>query len=204
MPWVVVLALLLVASPAQVRTPAGYDPARDPARDLQEAVTRAPTEGKRILLVVGGEWCGWCHILERYLEADADVRAAWSGAFVVLKVNFSRENENREFLSRYPEIPGYPHFFVLDKDGTFRHSQGTAALESGSSYSKEKMLGFIGKWSARLGSRASRSRPRTTAPRDSGAGTPRSNRISRSGSPATASGRIFKATSRPSLVSRAR
>jgi len=28
-----------------------------------------------------------------------------------MKVNFSPENENKAFLARYAEIPGYPHLF---------------------------------------------------------------------------------------------
>ena len=35
--------------------------------------------------------------------------------FIWLKVNFS---ENREVLSKYPKIKGYPHLLVLDKNGT--------------------------------------------------------------------------------------
>jgi len=144
MSWPIVLLLALLA-PAQARN-AGYDPARDPARDLETAVKQAQQDGKRILLVVGGEWCGWCHTLEIYLKTEADVHAAWSAGFVTLKVNFSPQNENRSFLSRYPDIRGYPHIFVLDRDGKFLHSQNTADLESGSSYSKEKMMQFISKW----------------------------------------------------------
>ena len=144
MSWPIVLLVALLA-PAQARN-AGYDPARDPARDLETAVKQAQQDGKRILLVVGGEWCGWCHTLEAYLKAESDVHDAWSASFVSLKVNFSPQNENRSFLSRYPDIRGYPHIFVLDRDGKFLHSQNTAELESGSSYSKEKMMQFISKW----------------------------------------------------------
>lgn len=53
-------------------------------------------------------------------------------------------------ISRYPDIRGYPHIFVLEGDGKFLHSQNTADLESGSSYSKEKMMQFISKWRAGL------------------------------------------------------
>ena len=68
---------------------------------------------------------------------------------MTLKVNFSPENQNRSFLGRYPLIPGYPHIFVLESDGRFLHSQGTAELESGRSYSKEKMMQFIDRWRIR-------------------------------------------------------
>ena len=146
MSWpIMVLVALFLFTPGQTRS-AGYDPARDPARDLEALVKQTQQDGKRILLVVGGEWCGWCHVLEKYLKSNPDVQTAWANSFHTLKVNFSPQNENRAFLGRYPVIPGYPHIFVLEKDGMFLHSQGTAALESGSSYSKEKMLQFIERW----------------------------------------------------------
>jgi thiol:disulfide interchange protein len=145
MTWkVMVLVAVVLAAPQEKRF-AGYDPSRDPAQDLANVVKQTTQNGKRILLVVGGEWCGWCHTLEAYVKGDPQVQSAWFD-YATIKVNYSRENENKSFLSQYPRIPGYPHIFVLDKDGKFLHSQGTAALESGSSYSKEKLLGFLEKW----------------------------------------------------------
>ena len=37
-------------------------------------------------------------------------------------------------------------FFVLDQDGTFLHSQGTAELESGRGYNEEVFLAFLNQW----------------------------------------------------------
>ena len=125
---------------------AGYDPTADPFLDLEQTVSEATSSGRRILLEVGGEWCIWCHYWEDFLAADAAVKEALTRAFVVLKVDYSPENDNSEFLSQYPEIPGYPHFFVLDTDGSFLHSQGTAVLELGESYESKKVLEFIRQW----------------------------------------------------------
>ena len=81
---------------------AGYDPRRDPQRDLQAAIYEAKAGAKRIILEVGGEWCGWCHLLERFAHEDPEVRQLWSGAFVTVKVNMSEENRNERFLARVP------------------------------------------------------------------------------------------------------
>ena len=143
-PLYLVLALLIFA-PGQSRS-AGYDPARDPIRDLEATVKQAQQDNKRIVVVLGGEWCAWCHVLENYLRDNADVRSAWSSAFITLKVNFSRENENRAFLKQFPDAPAFPHFFVLEKDGKLLHSQSSLELEDGTTYSKDRMMRFIGKW----------------------------------------------------------
>ena len=63
-----------------------------------------------------------------------------------MKVNYSDQNKNEEFFSNYPEVPAYPHYFVLESDGTFLHSQGTGDLEKGSSYNEAVFAEFLTKW----------------------------------------------------------
>ncbi|MEJ0058961.1 MAG: thioredoxin family protein [Terricaulis sp.] len=127
----------------------GYDPARDPAVDLEAAIARATASNKHILIVVGGDWCVWCTILDRYLAEHADVRAAFAESFVVVEVNWSRENRNAAFLGNYPEQRGYPAFLILERDGAFVAAQDTELLEQGRSYSRESMLAFARSWSGR-------------------------------------------------------
>ncbi len=125
---------------------AEYGEDRDPALDLQVAVERAQTEGKRILLEVGGDWCGWCKLLDGFIHDHPAVFGKLEAGFLIMKVNWSRDNRNEEFLGQYPTIRGYPHIFVLEKDGTFLHSQNTAELEEGRSYDEEVLLAFLDEW----------------------------------------------------------
>ena len=125
---------------------ASFDPLRDPARDLETAKVEAQRGGKRILLDVGGEWCSWCHILDKLVEGDAEIRSSRDANFVWMKVNYSEENQNKAFLSPYPEIKGYPHLFVLDADGKLLHSQFTGDLEKGKGYDRRKVLAFLKEW----------------------------------------------------------
>ena len=123
-----------------------YDPARNPADDLAAAIERASAERKRILIQVGGEWCVWCHILDDFIRNEKEVMSAVGEDFVILKVNFDNINRNEVFLSKYPTISGYPHIHVLESDGSFLHSQQTDQLETGRSYSRSAILGFLQKW----------------------------------------------------------
>jgi hypothetical protein len=84
--------------------------------------------------------------LDRFYAAQADLMALRERGFVWMKVNWSPENQNRAFLSRYPAIKGYPHLFVLDADGKLLHSQDTSLLEQGSSYNLDKMFEFLKTW----------------------------------------------------------
>ncbi len=129
---------------------ADFDPARDPAADLETAKVEAQRGGKRIILDVGGEWCPWCHLMDQFVEGDAEVRRLRDASYVWMKVNYSEENENTAFLSQFPQVKGYPHLFVLEADGTLLHSQFTAELEmpkdKGKGYDRERFLTFMKQW----------------------------------------------------------
>jgi thiol:disulfide interchange protein len=123
-----------------------YDPARNAEQDIRDAVAEADRTGKRVLLEVGGEWCIWCHIMDAYFEKNAELLSYREKNFVMLKINFSEENKNEQALSHYPQINGYPHLFVLDRDGKLLHSQDTGKLEEGKSYNLEKFMAFLKEW----------------------------------------------------------
>jgi len=129
---------------------AQFDPARDPVADLATAKVEAQRGGKRIVLDVGGEWCSWCHLLDAFVEGDAEIRGFRDANYVWMKVNYSEDNENAAFLSQYPQIKGYPHLFVLDAQGTLLHSQFTGELEADKGqpkgYNREKFLAFMKDW----------------------------------------------------------
>jgi len=134
------------AKAADVKDQALYDPEADPAEQLAAAIEEATASGRRIILEVGGNWCIWCHHLHDFMADHDGIRKLWDESFVTVNVNVSPENRNETFLGAYPEIPGYPHLFVLAPDGTLLHSQNTGDLERGESYSRASMLDFISQW----------------------------------------------------------
>ena len=123
-----------------------FDPIRNPFDDLKTVVEKAEQSNKRIILDVGGEWCIWCHRIDAFMHNTEEVKAILEKNFIFLKVNYSKENKNEEFLSKYPKVEGYPHFFVLDKNGKLLHSQSTGDLEKNKDYDKEKFILFLNKW----------------------------------------------------------
>ena len=145
---VLALASLLAVAAACARGTADkFDPARDAEADVAAAVSTAESQGKRVLVDVGGEWCSWCHIMDDFFARDTEARALRDRGFVWVKVNWSKENRNERLLSRWPKIRGYPHLFVLGPDGALLHSQDTGMLEAGRGYDREKFLAFLRRWS---------------------------------------------------------
>jgi thiol:disulfide interchange protein len=141
------LAVALAAPAFGEALPAKFDPTRDAAADVALAVAQAKAEGKRVLVDVGGEWCSWCHVMDRFFAADADARALRERGFVFVKVNWSPQNHNEALLSRWPKINGYPHLFVLGPDGALLHSQDTSKLEAGRGYDRDRFMAFLRAWS---------------------------------------------------------
>ena len=124
-----------------------YDPARNPADDLAQAIVIAQKENKRIMLELGGDWCIWCKYMDEFYETHPDILKYRAENYVLVKVNVSEESSNAQFLSQYPEAGGYPHVYILDSDGTFLHSQDTVELEDGeASYVPEVFMAFLQKW----------------------------------------------------------
>ena len=134
------LAALPQAWAAPPEQPDGFDPGRDAAADVAAAVTLAARQGKHVLVEVGGKWCTWCHVLDQFFRANADVQRLRDEHYVWVKVNWSPQNRNEALLSRWPKIKGYPHLFVLDGTGQLIHSQATGELEAGQDYDRERML----------------------------------------------------------------
>jgi len=147
---IVAAALSFFAQAARAQSPytpvAKYDPKRDAAQDIRDASVEAKRTNRRVLLEVGGEWCSWCHHMDDFFEGHPDLTAQRDKSFVMVKINFSEENPNKEVLAKYPAVAGYPHLFVLDANGALVHSQDTSALEEGKSYNLERFTTFLAYW----------------------------------------------------------
>jgi thioredoxin-related protein len=120
----------------------GYDEKADAAADIKQAVAEAEKTGKRVFIEVGGEWCIWCHHMEDFFKAHADLSKLRDDNFVTVKVD-----DTQPVLSSYPPVAGYPHIFILGPDGAMLHSEDTSLIEDGkSSYDLTKFTAFLNDW----------------------------------------------------------
>lgn len=137
----------------------GYDPKADPFDQYHNAIVQAGAEHKLVLLVAGGDWCRWCHALNRFVTRNADVEAGLHETFVVVKVYVGDENYNEFFFSQLPEARGAPYFWVISPDRRVLSSQSTAEFELGrNGYDKRGFMAFIAHWKDQVGCRGSRTR----------------------------------------------
>ncbi len=131
---------------ADFYTVAEYDVNANPKDQLLATLARARAEDKTVLLQVGGEWCGWCKLMTKFMAENQEVNQRLQDSFLIQKVTYDPANRNEAFLTNYPEIQGYPHLFVLDAEGNLLHSQNTSELEEGDGYNETAFVAFLDRW----------------------------------------------------------
>jgi len=123
-----------------------YDASRNPNADGRAALALAKETQRKVLIEVGGDWCGWCHVLDRFIKNHSEVEKRLHETFVVLKVNISNENDNAEFMRAFPPAQGYPHMYITDSSGTILHSQDTSEFRENKKYSEKRFKIFFDRW----------------------------------------------------------
>lgn len=126
-----------------------YNPDADAKKEIDDAINQAKSENKNVFIEVGGNWCGWCKLFNDLITRDAEIKEFMSSNFVMVHVNYSKENKNEETLARldYPQRFGFPVFVILDSSGNRIHTQNSGYLEEGEGHSKKKVLEFLQNWS---------------------------------------------------------
>ncbi len=123
-----------------------YDASRNPNADGRAALKLAKETNRKVLIEVGGDWCSWCFVLDRFIKDHPKVASRLHQTFVVLKVNISDENDNVEFMAAFPKANGYPHMYVTDSDGNILSSQDTADFRENKKYSEARFMAFFDRW----------------------------------------------------------
>ena len=85
--WIMAALLTaLIGSPNIQAASLGYDPQADAFEQYHQAVAQAALQHKLVLVIAGGDWCRWCHVLNSFVTRNTDVETALNDAFVVVKV----------------------------------------------------------------------------------------------------------------------
>jgi thioredoxin-related protein len=128
-----------------------YDKAADAKVLVEKASERAQKENKRILLMFGGDWCGWCHKLHDLFASHPAIRKTLSNEYLVVMIDTESKNAN-SLLDRCkaaltPEElkkgMGYPFLAVLDAGGKVVKAQPTDVLEEGDHHDPKRVGDFL-------------------------------------------------------------
>ncbi len=135
--------------PTQAKArPSIYDPKLDAREQVKTAGAIARRENQRLLVMFGGDWCGWCHKLHDLFRSNPQIAKALRDDYKLVMVDTKAPHaeelltECRGDLSRV----GYPFLAVLDADGNLLTRQPTGPLEEGDHHDPEKVRAFLKKW----------------------------------------------------------
>lgn len=125
-----------------------YVPTIDGMKQLDEAVAKAKLENKHVLVQVGGNWCPWCIKFNKFCIETPKIDSVLKSGFVVIHLNYSRENRNYSALERlgYPQRFAFPVFVVLNSKGERLHTQDSGLLEKDKGYDTLKVVTFLKNW----------------------------------------------------------
>lgn len=114
-----------------------YDATRDAGADVDEALALARSDGKRVLVDFGANWCPDCLVLDQ-LYRSAQVAPLLRQRYHVVTVDIGRGERNRDLSRRYGDVvaKGIPALVILDargdvvtttKDGSFANARTMTA-----------------------------------------------------------------------------
>lgn len=144
----IISLFLVINATAQEKVFNIYDVNADPFEQISKAQIQAKSESKNILIQAGGNWCKWCKYFHKFSNENAKIDSILKADYVVLHVNYSKENKNEKFFSKYNNAGrfGYPVFLILNENAELLHIQDSGYLEEGQGYSEEKVSRFLLLW----------------------------------------------------------
>ncbi|HCE54132.1 MAG: thioredoxin family protein [Lutibacter sp.] len=145
----IIILLLMVDLNAQTTDVKLYNPEADAKTDLQNSIEKANTEGKHVLLQIGGNWCSWCIKFNKKVTENDTLNIVLKEKYIPYHLNYSKENWNEDILTSlgFPQRFGFPVFVVLDGKGNRLHTQNSVYLEENKGYSTKEVLEFFNSWS---------------------------------------------------------
>ena len=126
-----------------------YDPGRDKQGLITRALDRAAAEDKSVLLVLGGDWCGWCKVLEDDIDRSEELTGLLQQHYIVAKVYCDAGSPGIRYKPRQQPAAGafymnirakaYPHLVILDSDGNRLHSKSMGGMLKKGRYSESRL-----------------------------------------------------------------
>jgi len=130
--------------------PKVYDESADAEKDLAAALERAAKNHKRVLVVYGANWCGWCIKLDKFSKSNREVSRKLRYEYEVVKVDIGGWDKNMDMAARYQANirEGVPYLTVLDGAGKVVTNLCTGELETGPAHDEKKVMAFLEKHQA--------------------------------------------------------
>ena len=137
----------VLPQPALPNTSLYSDP-REAKTELKAALVKAGAEGKRVIVVFGGNWCYDCHVLDTAFHSGAFAPLV-DANFIVVHINIGDDGkENLDLAARLGVAldKGVPSLGVLEPSGEVVYAQKNGEFEATEKIGPEDVRTFLEKW----------------------------------------------------------
>lgn len=125
-----------------------YPPVNEAESDLQQGLTAAEHEHKRVLVVFGANWCYDCHVLDTTFHSAAFAPLV-NDNYVVVHVNVGDSGEENKTLAQSLGVAidkGIPGLAVLNPDRTVVSAQRNGEFEDTKKIGPSDVRSFLEQW----------------------------------------------------------
>ncbi len=142
---------MMAAYADEAAEPAPFDEAADAKAEVEQAFAAAATDGRRVLLILGGNWCHDSRALSRHLR-DPSLAALVEANFHTVFVDVGRRDRNLWLPSRYGLGPlaGTPTVLIAGADGALLNADRLSGLTSADSQSIEAVTDYFRRYAVTL------------------------------------------------------
>jgi hypothetical protein len=138
------------ASAAQEpREPRPFDEAADAMADVDAALAAARLSGKRVLLVLGGNWCHDSRGLAAKFE-DPGLKALIGRAYELRWIDVGRRERNLDVAKRFgvATLVGTPTILILSADGELLNADSVHDWRNADSRSLKETTVYFAQWAS--------------------------------------------------------
>jgi thiol-disulfide isomerase/thioredoxin len=132
--------------------PLPYDVNADAQAQLESALARAKTEGKRVIVDLGGNWCGDCRVFAAVMDLP-EVKKYVDAHYEVVLVNVGRYDTNLDIPARFglDKLHAAPTTLIVSPDGKLINSDDTVALKDARDMTPQAVVDWLAHWAAPVG-----------------------------------------------------
>jgi thiol-disulfide isomerase/thioredoxin len=134
--------------PIVERTP--YDANANADAAVDAAFARAKANHKRVLIDMGGNWCGDCVVLANLMQLP-EMKRFMTAHFEIVSVDIGRYDKNLQIPGRFGAVDklkngGVPSLIIAESDGTFVNNMDVSALEDARHMTPQSIADWLARW----------------------------------------------------------
>lgn len=129
--------------------PLPYDLQADAKAEVDAALARAKISGKRVIVDLGGNWCGDCRVFAGIL-AVPEVKKFVDDHFEVVLVNVGRYDTNLDIPARWgiDKLKAAPTTLIVSPQGQLLNTDDTVALRDARAMTPQAVVDWLAHWAA--------------------------------------------------------